>query len=130
VAKGALGAGQHRVVIGEHGARTALVVEQVAVDARGASHQTVRGRAGDQLAEVATLSLGGDRKPSVLDECSWVDQIGDVLARGPPALLMPLLDRVRARGVFGERAPPPKLGKVVPDGLVVLGHRSAHHQAR
>ena len=128
--KGALRAGQHRVVVGEHGTRAALVAEQVAVDARSAPHQTVGGRALDQLVEVATLALRGYREPPVLDKRAGVDQIGDVLARGPPALLVAALDRVRACGVLGEGAPPQQLGEIVADGVVVLGRHSAHHQAR
>ena len=84
VADRALGAGEHRVVVGEHGAGGALA-EQLAVDPGGAADQAVGGRARDQLVDLAPRPLGGDREAAVLDEAARVDEVGEVLARGAPA---------------------------------------------
>ena len=61
MAERALGAGEHGVVVGQHGARAA-------VDACRARDDPVGGGARDQVGEFATKSLGGDREPAVLDE--------------------------------------------------------------
>ena len=68
VADRALGAGQHRVVVGEHRAGGALAV-QVAVD-RAPSRRSARRRACGRSAPSAraACALRGDREPAVLDE--------------------------------------------------------------
>ena len=115
----ALGACQDGVVVGQHG-RGAAFAEVLAVDARGARHQTVGGRAGDQVVEVAAEPLGGDREPAVLDERSGVDEIVDVLAGGAPVRRASALDGVWPCGVLGQRPAAQQLGVVVTDGW--FGH--------
>ena len=77
-----LGAREDGVVVGQHRAGAALVAEEVAVDARGACHQTIGGCARDQIVELPAEPLGGDGEPAVLDERAGVDEIVDVLAGG------------------------------------------------
>ncbi len=115
VAEGALGAGEHRVVVGQHGAGAALVAEEVAVDARGARHQPVGRGARDQVVEVAAVALGGDGEPSVLDERVRVDEVVDVLPGGAAVRRVPALDRVGPGRVLGQRPAPQQLGVVVAD---------------
>ena len=98
----ALGAGQHRVVVGEHGAGGSLA-EELAVDARGAADEAVGGGARDQVLELAAPALGGDREAPVLDEGAGVDEVGDVLARGAAAGGVAPLDRLGPRRVLGQR---------------------------
>jgi hypothetical protein len=112
VAEIALGACEDGVVVGQHG-RGAAVTEVLAVDAGGACHQTVGGRAGDQIVEVAAEPLGGDREPAVLDERPGIDEIVDVLAGGAPVRRASALDRIRPCGVLGQRAPAKQFGMVV-----------------
>ena len=68
----ALGAGQHRVVVGDDGAPGVLVVEAVAVDPGRATHQAVGRGAHDQLVDVTPAALGGDGEPAVLGEAAAV----------------------------------------------------------
>ena len=113
MAERALGAGEHGVVVGQHGARAALVAEQVAVDAGRARDEPVGGGARDQVGQIAAKSLGGDREPPVLDERARIDQILDILPRGSPVACVPAFDRIGARRVFGERATPQQFGVIV-----------------
>ena len=124
MAERALGAGEHGVVVGQHGARAALVAEQVAVDACRARDEPVGGGARDQVGQIAAKSLGGDREPSVLDERARVDEILDVLARGASVACVPAFDRIGARRVLGERATPQQFGVIVADGLRPSGSAS------
>ncbi len=112
VAEGALGAGEHGVVVGEHGAGGALA-EEVAVDARRAADQAVGGGARDQVLELAPAALGGDREAAVLDEGAGVDQVGEVLAGGAPAGRVAALDRLLARRVLGQRPALQQLGQIL-----------------
>ena len=121
VTQRALGAGEHRVVVGQHGTGGAFVAEEVAVDARRACHQAVARGPGDQIREVAAMALGGDREASVLDEGVRVDEVGDVLPGGAPVPGAPALDGVGSGGVLGERAPPQQLRMVVADHLIRHG---------
>ena len=103
VAERALGAREHRVVVGQHGAGGVFVAEEVAVDARRARHQSVTRGAGDQVGKVAAVALGGDREASVLDERVRVDEVGDVLPGGTAVAGAPALDRLRPGLVLGQR---------------------------
>jgi hypothetical protein len=105
VAERPLGAGEDRVVVGEHRAGGVLGGEEVAVDPRRAADQPVGGSAGDQLIELAAGPLGGDREAPVLDEGAGVDQVLEVLTRGPAAGRVAPLDRLRPRRVLRQRPP-------------------------
>ena len=120
VAGGALGPGQHRVVVGDDGACGAVAVE-FAVHPRGPADQAVGRRACDQLRLVAAHALGGDGEPAVLDEAVLVDKVGEVLARGPAALRVSPLDRLRPRLVAGQPPALEHLGEVVSNA--VLSHK-------
>jgi hypothetical protein len=61
MAERALGAGEHGVVVGQHGARAA-------VDPCRACDEAVGWGARDQVGEFAAKPLSGDREPAVLDE--------------------------------------------------------------
>ena len=112
MAEHALRAGQHRVVVRQHRARAAIA-EQIAVDASGPGDEAVGGRALDQLAQLSSAALGGDREPPVLDEAPGVDEVGDVLARRPGSGRVAALDRLRSRLVTRRRPPCEHLGQVV-----------------
>ena len=124
VAERPLGAGEHRVVVGENGAGAALA-EEVAVDPRRAADKPVSGRARDQVVELAPPALRGDREAAVLDEGAGVDEVVDVLPSGPATRLMAPLHGIRPRLVTGQRLPPPQLGEIValPTALLVR-HRA------
>ena len=88
----ALRAREHRVVVGHDDDGRAVDLGEPADDAVG-------GRAREQLLLRPPPFLRGEDQRLVLDEAALVDEVGDVLARGPPALLAPPRDRVGARGV-------------------------------
>jgi hypothetical protein len=93
----------------------------VAVDPRGPGEQAVAGRVGDQVVDLAASSLRGDREAPVLHPRAGVDEVGDVLACGPPAAVVPLADRLGPRLVLGQSPPAQQLGEVV------LGRRGFGH---
>ena len=107
--------GQDRVVVGEHRAGGRLA-EELPVDARGAGDEAVGGGALDQVLELAAAALGGDREAAVLDEGSGVDEVGDVLPRGPRAGRVAPLDRVRTGRVLGQRPARQQLRQVIAIG--------------
>jgi hypothetical protein len=76
----------------------------------------------DQVDQIATKPLRGDREPSVLDERAGIDQIVNVFPRGASAVSVPAFDRVGARRVLGEHATPQQFGVIVTD---VLGPRAS-----
>src|ERR1700753_3217943 len=119
MAEGPLRPRQDRVVVGEDRAAGALA-EELAVDRRGAADEAVGGGPGDQVVDRAPPALGGDRVAAVLDEAALVDQVGEVLARRPPARRVTLLDRIGPRPVLGQRPPRSQLGEVG-----ALGRRAA-----
>ena len=110
VPEGALRAGEDRVVVGEDGARAALVAEVLAVDPGRPGDQAVGGRSLDQLGERSAPPLRGDRVAPVLDERARVDQVLEVLAGGPAAGRVAALDRLGSRLVAwsGACAPAPR----------------------
>ena len=73
--------------------------------AGGAGDQSVGGGAGDQVGQFAAVTLGGDREAPVLDEGAGIDQVVEVLPGGAPACGVASCDGVRARSIFGQRAP-------------------------
>jgi hypothetical protein len=123
MAQGALRAGEHGVVVGQHRAGGAVIVEEVAVDARGAGHQPVARGAGDQIREVATMALGRNGEPPILDERIGIHQICDVLASSAAVSRAAPLNGVGTCGVLGERAATQQLRIVVTHQLVGHGVR-------
>ena len=122
MAEHALRACEHGVVVGQHGARTALVAEKVAVDAGRARDESVGRGARDQVGQLASKALSGDSETPVFDERARVDQILDVLPRGASVACVPAVDGVGARRVFSKRATPQQFGVIVTD---VFGRRAS-----
>ena len=77
----ALGAGQHRVVVGQHRRACRRRAELGAVDAADAAHHAVGGELADDLLDRQPGARRQD-EAAVLDERALVAQVGDVLARG------------------------------------------------
>ncbi len=102
----ALGAGENGVVVG-HDHRL------VAVDVADAGDEAVRRRALDELLLGAPAFLGREDQRPVLDERVGVDEVGEVLAGGAPALVVALGHRVGAVLVEAE-------GVAVEDRLEVV----------
>src|SRR5204863_7647394 len=67
-----------------------------AFDLAPATPQPVGRRARDQLLAGAPPLLGGEEQGAVLHERSLVDEVGQVLARRAPALLVATRNRLRA----------------------------------
>jgi hypothetical protein len=131
----ALRAGQHRVVVGQHGAARLLGAELPRVDAADAGHHAVGRRVGDQILERAAARLRRDGERAVLDEVAGIGravaEVGDVLARGAPALRMALVDGGPAVLVERERMAVDDLLQVGPDRVeVVRGARLVVHGLR
>src|SRR5262245_40570759 len=119
-----LGPGEDRVVVGQDGAGAALA-EQITVDSGGPADEAIRRRARDQVVELATAPLRGDRETPVLDERASVHEVGDILARGSPPGRVTTIDGLGSRLVEGELTPIQHLGQIVAQrGLSVgwLGH--------
>ncbi len=87
-----LGAREHGVVVGHHD-------RVAAVDLADAADEAVGGGPRDQLLAGPPLLLGGEDQRAVLDERLWVDEVGEVLAGGPPAEVVALGDGVGAGGI-------------------------------
>ena len=81
----ALGAGQHGIVVRQHGTARPFSVEEVTVDPTDAGDEAVGGRVGDEVLGAAARPLGRDDEPAVLLEAAGVAQVLDVLPRRPPA---------------------------------------------
>jgi hypothetical protein len=81
-----------------------LGAEEQAVDAADAGDHAVGRGVGDQVLQAAAARLRGNRERAVFDEAAFVAQVGDVLARGAPALGVALGHGVRAGGVERCRA--------------------------
>ena len=79
VVAAALGAGEYGVVVGEDHRPGVLVVEEVAVDRRGAGHHAVGGRVLAQLLVAVLLVLPRHDQRPVLLERPGVDELLDVL---------------------------------------------------
>ena len=97
---------------------------QGAVDPRGAGDQPVGRRPRDQLGGLAALPLGGDREAAVLDEAPGVDEVGEVLARGPRAARVAALDRLRPRLVGGQPPALEHLGEVVANAVLTHARKT------
>ena len=111
----ALGAGQHRVVVGHHHAPPAL-------DLTDPTHQAVGGSAGDQILARAPALLGGEEERPILDESTLVDEVREVLASGAPPALMALGDGLSARAIQPARV---TLAHRLEVGALAVAFRSA-----
>ena len=90
----ALRASQHGVVVRHGDDLSGVALEQVSVDGADSADHAVGRRAFDELGDGAATTLGSDHDRAVLDERSFVDEIGDVLAGGAPTHRASLGDRV------------------------------------
>ena len=115
----ALGAGQHRVVVGDHGAPCVLVVEPVAVDASRSADESVCRGALDQLFDAATPALGGDGEPAVLGNALRIAQVVDVLAGRPPPLGVSTFHHVWPAGIGQQATTDEELGQIGADVVEV-----------
>ena len=129
MAEDALGPGQDHVVVGEDRAGRAIA-ELLAVDPGGPRDQPVGGRSLEQLADLASGPLSGDREASVLDEAVRIDEVGEVLAGRSPSGRMALLDGLGARLVGQQRPTLAELRELRPRGLVLLWRRFGAHGER
>ena len=97
-----LGAGQHRVVVGQDGGGPA-------VDRADAGHQAVGRRPGDQVVDDRRRRWAAMASGAVLDQRAGVEQVGDVLPGGAlpgaPAAAPPRSGRAR-RGPRRAARPP------------------------
>ena len=112
---------QHGVVVGHRHAGVAFHL----ADAR---HQPVGGGLRDQLLARSPALLGGEQQRAVLHVGAFVHQLGEVLARGAPALRAALRHRLGARLVESFRVALAHRGEVGAGGPVRLGvgERRAH----
>jgi hypothetical protein len=122
VPDGALGTGENGVVVGEHR-------DGIPIHSRSPGDEAVGRSVGDEIGVAAARALLGDGVAAVLDPRSLVDQVGDVLARRPPAAVVALGDHLGSSSVLRELSPALELGEVVPvrRGIHVLlpRHRAA-----
>ena len=89
----ALGAGQHGVVVGDHHAAGGFGAELVRVHGGDAGDQAVGRRVLDEIVDLAPPPLRGDRQRAVFDKGAFIDELRDILPRGPLVGLAPPLDR-------------------------------------
>ena len=94
----ALGAGQHRGVVGQDRGR-------VPVDGGRSRDHAIRRRVGRQVFGAAAARLGGHRQRTVFAEAARVTQVGEVLSRRALAQGVALGPGLRPGGVFGQRQP-------------------------
>ena len=94
----ALRAGEHGVVIRQHGGLDAT-------DSRHPRDQPVGRGVGDQIILRAPAALRGHRQRAILHEASRIHQVGDVLAGGAAILVVPLGNGFRPALVAGEQMP-------------------------
>ena len=111
----ALGAGEDRVVVRQHGAARPFRLEEVTVDAPDPGDQAVGGRAGHEVLGAAARPLGGDDERAVLLEATGVAQVLDVLARRPPPAGVPALGRLGPPAVAGRLDPGAQLRELGAD---------------
>ena len=118
VVLGALGAGQHRVVVGHHGAPGVLRADQLAVDLADADHHAVGGGAQHPLFQGVPVSERSRAAVTVgpySAKRAGIAQVGDVLADGAPALGVPLARGRRTALVGGQEVQALDFGQVRAD---------------
>ncbi len=97
-----LGAGEHRVVVGQGQATGVLAVEQPGIHRTYASHQPIRRAQGLQLLDAAPTPLGGQGHGAVLHETARVQQVLEVLPGGALAVAATLGQRLRTLGILQQ----------------------------
>jgi hypothetical protein len=102
----ALRARHDEIVVGQHGAWPT-------VDRRCAAYDPVRRAFDHQLEGVPAALLRGRDEPSVFDEGTVIDEVSDVLPRGPPTLGVPSGDLVGSCLVGGEEPSREDLGQAL-----------------
>jgi hypothetical protein len=120
----ALGARQHRVVVGHDRALCACVAEQVSVDTTDPSDHAIGRRALDQVLDRSAPSLRGNDQCTVLDERSVIDEVRDILARGALFRLTTLRNCLRPVLVEAKRMPFVQSNKGSPAATVASGRTS------
>ncbi len=111
-----LGPGQHRVVVGHHRDPSLLLGEEAAVHRSQAHDHAVGRRGGDQLFQGVAPPARRHHQRAVFHEAAGIEQVVDVLARGPLLRLTPPGDRLGPAGVQGH-------GMAVEDLLQVRADR-------
>jgi hypothetical protein len=129
VAHAALCAGEDGVVVGEDQRSGPLGSERGGVDRRETRDEPVGWARRDQLLHREATPLRGHGQSAVFDERPVVDQIVDVLARGPLPGLAPLRDRIRPPRVHRGADPRAQLGQLRPDRPVVAAHGHVRYYA-
>ena len=114
-----LGAGQHGIVVRQHGAAGPVLVEEVAIDPPDAGHQAVGRRVGDEVLGAPARPLGRDDEAAVLLEAVRVAQVRDVLPGRASSACVPALGGLRTTGVERGVDAAAQLGELGthPDGL-------------
>ncbi len=79
----ALGASEHGVVVRHDDAPRACVAKERSVHSTDARDHAIGRSPSDQVFDGSTPSLSREDQRAVLDECSVIDEVCDVLARGP-----------------------------------------------
>ena len=101
--------------------RASSSAELVGVHGGDARDQAIGRRVPDEVIELASAALGGDRQRSVFDERALIDQLRDVFPRRALIGLAPALDRggtvlVERDGVAGD-----EIGKIGADMVEIDG---------
>ncbi len=122
---GALGAGEHGVVVGDHQATGAIRVEEIAVHRRESRHDAVARRVADQVLARTARRLRRNGERAVFDEAAGVHESRDVLARRAMVRLAAFGDGLRPVRVETERLARQHVGEVRADrvGIGRLGLR-------
>ncbi len=120
----ALRARQHGVVVREDRAVGSIRADGLAVDPRGAADESVGRCAPDEIVDGAPSSLRCDGETAVLDEGAFVDQVVEILTRGPASSRMTRGDDILAARVAGETAAAHRLIQVGARCLRI-GHQTA-----
>lgn len=94
-----LGAGEHRVVVGQHQAARGLCAKAGGAHAAGAGHQAIGGAEFQQFFRGAPTTLGGQGEATVFAEAALIQQVEHVLPRGALAAPAPPRHRLRAAGI-------------------------------
>ena len=113
----ALGPGQDRIVVRQHGTASSLVAEEMPVHPADACDEAVGGRVGAQVVLVAAGALGGYDEGAVLLEAAGVAQVLDVLARRAAAGGVPAFGGSGAARIEGRRLAGTHYRQLRPFGL-------------
>ena len=119
-------AGQHGVVVGNHHAAGGIRAEFFRVHGGDAGDQAVGRGVADEVVDRAAAALGGDGERAVFDERTFIDELGDVLARCALVGLAAALDRGRAVFIQRDGVALDQFGQIGTDVIEIdvffLGH--------